>query len=90
MERRNRSLKALDELKYIDSLVDNNKQAEYIVLWYEKYLDGKNFNEVFDLPQEKLKFLSELFFRSINILKTYHQSLRLQLQNQDKIKSFFR
>ena len=41
MERRNRSLKALDELKYIDSLVDNNKQAEYIVLWYEKYLDAR-------------------------------------------------
>ena len=64
MERRNRSLKALNELIYIDSL-DSFEKGDALVNWYNDYL-SENLIEEFDLELKDLKTLEELFFRNIN------------------------
>ena len=64
MERRNRSLKALNELIYIDSL-DSFEKGNALVNWYNDYL-SENSIEEFDLELKDLKTLEELFFRNIN------------------------
>jgi len=62
MERRNRSLKALSELRYLDSL-ESTQRAEALSKWVINYLtEGKI--EDFDLPLDDLNALSELFYRN--------------------------
>ena len=69
MERRNRSLKALKELIYIDSL-DSFAKADAMVRWFDSYLKDDSI-ENFDLELNDLKKLEELFFKSINFLKNH-------------------
>ncbi|MGB5792140.1 hypothetical protein [Poseidonibacter sp.] len=86
MERRNRSLKALSDLQYIDSL-DSELRANQLLSWVEKNL-SKNKIEDFDLDLESLKKLSELFYKNLNFLKNYRQSMKHQIKNQNKIREF--
>ena len=69
MERRDRSLKALSELNYIDSL-DSFEKADSLVNWFNEYLKDESI-EAFDLELEELKRLQELFFKNINFLKKH-------------------
>ena len=86
MERRNRSLKALNELVYIDSL-DSFTKADALVKWYEDYLSN-DLIENFDLELSDLKRLEELFFKNINFLKNHKEETRLELIKTQKMKRF--
>ncbi len=86
MERRDRSLKALKELIYIDSL-DSFDKADAIGKWFDSYLKDDSI-ENFDLELSDLKKLEELFFKSINFLKTHREETRQELIKMQKMKRF--
>jgi hypothetical protein len=88
MERRDRSLKALSELVYIDSL-DSFEKADALVKWYDTYLKVDTI-ENFDLELSDLKKLEELFFRNINFLKNHKEETRLELLKMQKMKRFLK
>ncbi|MGB6330104.1 MAG: hypothetical protein WBF48_14365 [Halarcobacter sp.] len=86
MERRNRSLKALEELIYIDSL-DAYEKANALVLWHNKYLLNEEITN-FDLEQEDLKVLFELFYKNINFLKEHKEQTRKDMVENKKLQRF--
>ena len=86
MERRDRSLKALREFVYIDSL-DSFTKADALVKWYDEYLKDDSI-ENFDLELSDLKILEELFFKNINFLKTHREETRQELIKMQKMKRF--
>ena len=86
MERRDRSLKALKELVYIDSL-DSFEKADALVKWFDTYLKDDSI-ENFDLELSDLKKLEELFFKNINFLKTHREETRQELIKMQKMKRF--
>ncbi|WP_108062943.1 hypothetical protein [Poseidonibacter lekithochrous] len=86
MERRNRSLKALSELVYIDSL-DSYDRATALIQWHEDYLKDSTIED-FDLELDDLKRMEELFFKSINFLKEHKEVSRKELINMQKMKKF--
>ena len=86
MERRDRSLKALKELTYIDSL-DSFTKADAIGRWFDTYLKDDSI-ENFDLELDDLKRLEELFFKSINFLKKHKEDTRQELIKMQKVKRF--
>lgn len=88
MERRDRSLKALKELVYIDSL-DSFEKADAIVKWFDDYLKDDSI-ENFDLELDDLKRLEELFFKSINFLKNHKEETRQELIKMQKMKRFLK
>ena len=86
MERRDRSLKALKELTYVDSL-DSYEKADAIVRWFDTYLKDDSI-ENFDLELDDLKRLEELFFKNINFLKNHKEETRQELVKMQKMKRF--
>ena len=88
MERRNWSLKALNELVYIDSL-DSFTKADALVKWYDNYLANDLISD-FDLELGDLKKLQELFFKNINFLKAHKEETRLELVKMQKMKRFLK
>ncbi len=86
MERRDRSLKALEELNYLDSL-DTEERAQALVRWNNKYLIETKITD-FDLEQDDLLKLSELFYKNINFLKTHKEELRQSMVENRKMKRF--
>jgi hypothetical protein len=88
MERRDRSLKALKELTYIDSL-DSFAKADALVKWFDTYLKDDSI-ENFDLELNDLKRLEELFFKNINFLKNHKEDTRQELIKMQKMKRFLK
>lgn len=88
MERRNRSLKALKELIYIDSL-DSYEKADALVIWYKDYLTDWKIED-FDLELQDLLILEELFFKNINFLNNHIKNAREEINNIKKLKEFLR
>ena len=88
MERRNRSIKALRELIYIDSL-DSEDRASGLVRWKDKYLENSSLED-FDLELEELKQLSELFFKNINFLKEHKENTRIEILKVQKMRKFLK
>ena len=88
MERRDRSLKALKELVYIDSL-DSFEKADAIVRWFDDYLKDDSIDN-FDLELDDLKRLEELFFKNINFLKNHKEETRQELIKMQKMKRFLK
>ena len=88
MERRNRSLKALKELIYIDSLESFTK-ADALVVWYDDYLKDDTI-ENFQLELSELKELEELFFKNINFLKKQKEETKDELAKIQKMKRFLK
>jgi len=88
MERRNRSLKALKELIYIDSL-DSDLKAQSLEKWVEEYLSKSSIEE-FDLELSNLQKLSELFYKNINFLKQHNKDMKHQIDNYKKIREFLK
>ena len=88
MERRNRSLKALKELIYIDSL-DSYEKADSLVIWYKDYLRDSKIED-FDLELDDLLILEELFFKNINFLNSHIKTARDEINNIKKLKEFLR
>jgi len=87
MERRNRSLELLNELKYIDTL-DYLDKAIAIEQWAKQYM-CENFEQTLDLQLDELENLTELFYKNINFLKKYKDDIQKDLRQSDKIKKFF-
>jgi len=88
MERRDKSLKALSELTYIDSL-DSFAKADALVRWYDDYLKEDTI-ENFDLELIDLKKLEELFFKNINFLNKHKEESRQELIKMQKVKRFLK
>ena len=88
MERRDRSLKALKELTYVDSL-DSFEKADALVRWFDTYLKDDSI-ENFDLELLDLKRLEELFFKSINFLKNHREETRQEIIKMQKMKRFLK
>jgi len=86
MERRNRSLKALDTIQYLDSL-DDEQRASSLVLWVDEYLTNGTIED-FDLEYDQLQKLSELFYKNINFLKKHTNTIKDELQFNSKIIKF--
>ncbi|MCP4970036.1 MAG: hypothetical protein GY932_05505 [Arcobacter sp.] len=86
MERRDRSLKALDELIYIDSL-DSYERADALVNWHNKYLSNNDINQL-DLELEDLKNLLELFYKNIEFLKKHKEETRKEMIDNKKMQKF--
>lgn len=88
MERRDKSLKILGELNYIDSL-DSYEKADALVSWYNEHFPDTSIENI-DLEIEDLKRLEELFFRNLEFLKIQQEKARVELNNMKKLKSFLR
>lgn len=88
MERRDWSLKALNELTYVDSL-EFSEKADALVRWHENYLTN-NTIEDFDLELIDLQRLQELFFKNINFLKIHREDTRQELVKMQKMKRFLK
>ena len=87
MERRDRALRALNELNFIDSL-ENCDKPEAIKRWSETYaiLGDKLFG---GLNTDELNRASELMFRNISFIKQHTKDLKITLDDSQKIKKFF-
>ncbi len=88
MERRDRSLKALSEFVYIDSL-DSFTKADALVKWYDEYLKDDSI-ENFVLEMDELKQLEELFFKNLNFLNQHKEETRQELLKIQKVKRFLK
>lgn len=86
MERRNRSLKALEELIYIDSL-ESYEKVDSLIRWHNKYLFKSDISN-FDLEQDDLKRLWELFYKNIDFLKTHKEQARQEMIENRKMQKF--
>ncbi len=86
MERRNRSLKALEELTYVDSL-ESYEKADALVKWCNIYLQNSDIMD-FDLKLEELKNLSELFYKNIDFLKKHKDKTRQDMIANKKMQNF--
>jgi hypothetical protein len=86
MERRNRSLEAFNQLKYIDTL-DEEQRASGLQRWVEKYLSSENKLE-FDLEFKDLKTLLELFYKNLDFIKQFNANLQKQMVETQKMKAF--
>jgi len=88
MERRDRSLKALEELRYINSL-DPSDRAKALIRWVEKYLPNEGiFN--FELEMTDLEILAELFYSNITFLKEHKENTRQELLKTQKLRKFLK
>ncbi|WP_321312639.1 hypothetical protein [Halarcobacter sp.] len=86
MERGNWSIKALEELIYIDSL-DSYEKASGLVRWNEKYLTETKITD-FELSNEDFKILYELFYKNINFLKEHKEKTRKDMVENRKLRKF--
>jgi len=87
MERRDRSLEALNKLKYINSL-DDEYRAQSLSLWMNDYF-SEDYLENISLSNNQMKELLELFYQNINFLKKHKILLNNEINKNDKIKFFF-
>ncbi|WP_418184909.1 hypothetical protein ACNSOS_08185 [Aliarcobacter vitoriensis] len=88
MERRDKSLKILNELNYIDSL-DSFDKANSLVVWYN---DNFTHNAIEDLDLELSDLLrfEELFYKNLQFLKQQQAVARIELNKIKKMKSFLK
>ncbi len=86
MERRDRSLRALEELIYIDSL-DSDERAAALLRWHKKYLTSEKITD-FDLIKSDLVKLLELFYKNINFLKEHKEKTRQDMIENKKMQRF--
>ncbi|MDY0321724.1 MAG: hypothetical protein RBR23_08340 [Arcobacteraceae bacterium] len=88
MERRNRSIKALNELIYIDSL-DDEERAIGLSSWTKEYLIDKDISD-FDLEKGDLIRLSELVYKNLQFLKKHKSDIADAMNDTQKIKQFIK
>jgi len=86
MERRNRSLEALSQLKFIDTL-DEEERASGLQRWVQKYLLADNKLD-FDLEFKDLQILLELYYKNINFMKTFNSNIQQQMTENQKMRAF--
>jgi predicted glycosyltransferase len=88
MERRDWSLKGLQQLQYIDSLDPDEIKAKTLSSWVNTYLSNGSKIEDFDLNYTELKRLEELFFKNLSFIKQYSHEMKKDLDDYKKIKKF--
>ena len=88
MERRNKSIEALNRLIYIDSL-DPDDRAIALIVWSKDYLEKSSITEL-DLKLEEFKQLSELFFKNINFMKKHKEDTRKEILKTQKLQKFLK
>lgn len=88
MERRDWSVKGLQQLQYIDSLDPDEIKAKALVSWVNTYLTNGSQIEDFDLNHNELKRLEELFFKNMSFIKKYSSEVKKELDDFKKIKKF--
>jgi len=88
MERRDRSLKALQELTYIDSQ-ESAIRAKLLDSWVDENLVKTKIDD-FDLKLSDLKRLYELFFKNIAFMKQYRIDMKKEIDNYKKIRAFLK
>lgn len=86
MERRNRSIKALEELNIIDSL-DAHEKAQRLVVWANQYL-GSDVIVYDNLEVSNMNRFAELMYKNINFLKKHKENTRVELEEAKNIKKF--
>ena len=86
MERRDWSLKALEELNYLNSL-DPDGRAEALISWVNTYLP-KDGSFDFDLEIEDLVKMAELFSTNLNFLKKHKEDTRQKMSENKRMKKF--
>lgn len=86
MERRNRSVEALNQLKFIDTL-DEEDRMSGLQRWVQTYLSAENKFE-FDLEFKDLQVLLELYYKNINFMKEYNSNIQQQMAENKKLKAF--
>lgn len=86
MERRDRSLKALQQLVYINSL-DPTDRAKALIEWVEEYLPSEGILS-FELELTDLEQLAELFYSNISFLKEHKENTRKELLQNRDLKKF--
>ena len=86
MERRNRSLEALSQLQFIDTL-DEEERASGLQRWVQKYLLADNKLD-FDLEFKDLQILLELYYKNINFMKTFNSNIQQQMTENQKMRAF--
>lgn len=87
MERRNWSLKALEELKLIDSK-DDFERASALITWVERYIPNDQAIFQFDLEEDDASFLLELFFKNIEFMKKHREKTKEQLTEMRNVRKF--
>jgi hypothetical protein len=87
MERRDWSLRALEELIYIDTL-DEDLRATRLVSWVDNYLSEDNGIYNFDLELNDLLKLQEFLYKNISFLKKKKEKTRLQIIETQKMRRF--
>ena len=88
MERRDWSIKALGELRRIDSLESFDK-ADALVKWFETYLSDNLITD-FDLELDDLVQLSELFYKNIKFLRNQKDIARDEIKRVNNTKKFLK
>jgi hypothetical protein len=88
MERRDRSLKALKELYYIDSQ-EPALRAKLLDSWVDENLVKSKIDD-FDLELSDLKKLYELFFKNIAFMKQHRVDMKKEIDNYKKIREFLK
>jgi hypothetical protein len=86
MERRNRSVEALNQLKFIDTL-DEEDRMSGLQRWVQTYLSVEDKFE-FDLEFKDLQVLLELYYKNINFMKEYNLNIQQQMAENKKLKAF--
>jgi predicted DNA-binding protein len=86
MERRNRSIEALNRLQYLDSL-ESESRANGLLEWVNEYITDTQIED-FDLQHQELMRLEELFYRNISFMKKYRSELKVDLDSNHKIRAF--
>jgi len=86
MERRNRSIEALNRLQYLDSL-ESESRANGLLEWVNEYITDTQIED-FDLQHQELMRLEELFYRNIAFMKKYQSELKVDLDSNHKIRAF--
>jgi len=81
------SLKVLEDLRYIDSLDDENR-AKHLAIWVENYLQDTDF-KFSDLNLNELLQFQELFYKNISFLKKYRAYIKDEIDKNEKLKRFF-
>lgn len=89
MERRDRSLKALKELQFLDSL-DDQERADGLVRWGTKYISNEEESLDFDLEIQDLERLSELYYKNLQFLKNYKNQMQDQMRKNRKMQTFLK
>lgn len=86
MERRNRSLEALSQLQFVDTL-DDEQRASGLQRWVEKYLMAEDKLD-FDLEFKDLQILLELYYKNLDFMKTFNSNLQQQMNENQKMRAF--